>query len=304
MSVPPDFVIAGAPKSGTTALYEYLSRHPEIFMPRIKEPKYFCSDLKTTDGVYTLTEYRQLFAAAPAHCLTGDASALYMYSKVAIERIMENNPRTKVIVMLRHPVEAAHSLYAARWSHHVENIASFEQAWRAQTARLTGELLPPRWPDPLTLQYGSMYCYAQQVHRLLQRVPASQRHIVVFEEFFAAPHRHYAELVRFLSVSPDERCEFPVVNPTTGARSERVEELLRTPPAWLRAAYRPIRPLFRATRVRPWSILRNLNSTSVRKPLLTSSPFRAEMERYFASDISQLEAMLGRPLWRQSGSAP
>jgi hypothetical protein len=302
MSAPPDFVIAGAPKCGTTALFTYLSGHPEIFIPRIKEPKFFCPDLKTTGGVYTLAEYRQLFAAAPAHCLTGDASVLYMYSKVAIQRIMENNPRTKVIVMLRYPVEAAHSLYASRWRHEVENIASFEGAWRAQAARLDGDLLPPRWPDPLTLQYGSMYCYAPQVRRVLEQVPPNQRHIVIFEEFFAAPQRHYAELLQFLQVSPDAQSEFPVVNSTPAARSARLEQLLRTPPPWLRAAYRPLQPLFRAARFRPRSILWGWNSTSSRKPLLTSATFREEIERYFAADVALLEAMLGRSLWRQSGS--
>ena len=40
----PDFFIFGAPKCGTTALYEYLSRHPGVAMSSVKEPQYFCTD--------------------------------------------------------------------------------------------------------------------------------------------------------------------------------------------------------------------------------------------------------------------
>src|SRR5215470_2841180 len=134
----PDFCIAGAAKCGTTALFEYLAGHPQVFMPRMKEPKFFCADLKTTGGVYTLADYRALFAAAPAHCLTGEASTLYLYSTVAIERLMAHNPDAKIIVMLRYPVDAAHSLHAAAWSHWHENMESFEEAWRLQRARLAG----------------------------------------------------------------------------------------------------------------------------------------------------------------------
>jgi Sulfotransferase domain len=294
---PPDFVIASAPKCGTTALFEYLSRHPQIFMPR-KELKFFCSDLKTSGGVGSLDEYQRLFAAAPANCLTGDVSTLYLYSKVAIRRIMEQNPRTKVILVLRYPADAAHSLYAAGWSHRMENIASFEDAWRAQPARFAGERVPPHWPDPATLQYGPMYRYAEQVRRVFEWVPADQRYIVVFEEFFSAPHRHYPRLLEFLEVPSDGRAEFPVVNPAVGVRSALIEGFLRHSPAWFQAVYRPLRPLFRAAHIRPAHILWSWNSAARQKPALTAG-FRAEVERYFAADIAELESMLGRPLWRQ-----
>jgi len=164
--VRPDFFIVGAAKCGTTALFEFLSRHPLVFMPRIKEPKFFCTDLETTGGVYTGRDYRALFADVPDRFLTGEASALYLYSEVAIQRLMMYNPSARIIVMLRHPVEAAHSLHASRWGFGHEDIPAFEAAWRAQAARLAGKQLPRGWPDPATLQYGAMYRYAPQVRVL------------------------------------------------------------------------------------------------------------------------------------------
>lgn len=298
MNERPDFVIAGAAKCGTTALFEYLRQHPRIFIPPVKEPKFFCSDLKTTGGVYTLDDYRALFAGAPADSVTGEATTLYLYSRIAIEKIMAHNPHAKVIVMLRNPVDAAHSLYAAGWSHRLENVASFEEAWRVQAARLAGEMMPPGWPDPATLQYGAMYRYAEQVRRLFEHVPPQQRHIIVYEEFFTDPRPHYQRLLEFLQVPPDEHSDFTVVNPAMGYRSARLERLLREPPRWLRVLYESMRPLFRATRVHPAGIVWGLNSAPRRKPAL-SAAFRAEIDRYFAPDIAELEGLLGRPLWRQ-----
>jgi len=293
---PPDVVIAGAAKCGTTALFEYLSAHPAIFMPRHKEPKYFCTDLRTNGGVYDRESYLALFAAAPAGSMRGEASPLYLYSKVAIERLMSHNPDAKVIVMLRHPVDASHSLHAAGWSHKLESIESFEEAWRLQSARLAGECMPPGWPDPATLQYGEMYRYAEQVRRVLQQVPQRQRHFIVYEEFFADPRRHFAEVLDFLQVPPGERAAFPVVNAAVGPRSRLLSRLLRKPPRWLVAAYAPVRPLLRAAGVSPGASAWLWNNVPQRKPAL-SPAFRSELDKYFAPDIAALEGLLGRRLW-------
>src|SRR4051812_22016289 len=102
----PDFFIAGAPKSGTTALFEYLSRHPSVFMPDIKEPNFFSSDLHTKGQRFRADEYLALFEAARSDQLTGEASAIYLYSAVAVARLMQHNPRARVVVILRNPVEA------------------------------------------------------------------------------------------------------------------------------------------------------------------------------------------------------
>jgi Sulfotransferase domain len=293
----PDFIIAGAPKCGTTALFEYLSKHPRIYMPRSKELNFFCTDLKTTGVAYTPEEYRAIFAAAPAHCLTGEASALYLYSAHAIERAMSYNPNAKIIVTLRHPVEAAHSLHASAWSHLIENIGDFEEAWRAQPARLSGERLPPHWPDPATLRYDAIYRYAAQVRRLLRLVPERQRHIIIYEEFFADPRSHYIRLLEFLQLAPDDRNAFPVVGGALGPRSARLERFLRKPPQWLRALGAPLRPLLRRAGFSPVRALWSLNAVPRRKAALRPE-FRQELERYFADDIAELEGLLGRRLWR------
>ena len=76
MSRKPDFFIVGAPKCGTTALFRYLTAHPAVFIPEIKEPNYFCTDLPMDGRVATLNEYEALFSSAQPHALTGEASVM------------------------------------------------------------------------------------------------------------------------------------------------------------------------------------------------------------------------------------
>lgn len=268
-------------------------------MPRMKEPKFFCTDLKTVGSVRTHEDYRALFAAAPAETMTGEASCWYLYSKIAIERIMTHNPDAKIIVMLRYPVNAAHSLHAAAWGYNHENIGDFEAAWRAQSARLSGKHMPPHWPEPATLQYGAIYRYAEQVRRVLDFVPERQRHFIIYEHFFADPRRHYAETLAFLNLPPDANAEFSIVNPAIAPRFGSLDRLLRKPPRWLRDLYGLIRPLADATGLYPAKALWWINSVPRRKAALRPE-FREELDRYFADDIAELEKLLGRRLWRSA----
>jgi Sulfotransferase domain len=299
MAERPDFFIVGAAKCGTTALYQYLSKHPSVFMPDMKEPKFFCTDLRTEGGIRTYDEYRALFAAASAERITGEASCWYLYSRIAIERIMTHNPEAKIIVMLRYPVDAAHSLHAAAWGYNHENIGDFEAAWRVQAARLSGKHMPRQWPEPATLQYGAMYRYAEQVRRVLDHVPERQRHFIIYEHFFADPQRHYAETLAFLNLAPDENATFSVVNPAIGPRSLLLDQLLRKPPRWLKDLYSVVRPVGHITGFYPAKVLWAFNSVPRQKSPLRPE-FRRELDRYFADDIAELEKLLGRRLWRQT----
>src|SRR5947209_10802498 len=84
----PDFFIVGQHKSGTTALYEMLRRHPQIYMPDLKEPRFFASDLRPLMGSAaalpdTFEEYTALFEAAAEGQRVGEASPSYLRSRVA-----------------------------------------------------------------------------------------------------------------------------------------------------------------------------------------------------------------------------
>ena len=103
----PDFFIVGAPKCGTTALYEYLRPHPNVFMSTVKEPHFFAKDLGSYPHIKTDEEYAALFAGAnEQHLRVGEASVYYLRSAVAIPNIREFNPDARLIAMFRFVVIA------------------------------------------------------------------------------------------------------------------------------------------------------------------------------------------------------
>jgi len=113
-----DFFIVGAPKSGTTSLYNYLDQHHSITMSSVKEPNYFSfteiEDQKLyykTKHISTLDKYHSLFNFKNGSCLFGEASVSYLYYKDIASRIKKYNEDAKIIIILRDPVERAVSHY-------------------------------------------------------------------------------------------------------------------------------------------------------------------------------------------------
>lgn len=110
----PDFLIIGSAKSATTTLYEYLCRHPQIYMSTPKEPEFFARDEKYSRGI---DWYASLFSSAQPERICGEASTIYtrwpQFPKSA-ERIYRAVPDVKMIYIMRHPVDRAYSHYAQR----------------------------------------------------------------------------------------------------------------------------------------------------------------------------------------------
>ncbi|MDY7020400.1 MAG: sulfotransferase, partial [Cyanobacteriota bacterium] len=85
----PNFLMLGTPKAGTTAIYNYLKQHPQIYMPPFKEPHFFSfeGEQKPHWGIQTLEDYQALFQEATSEQIIGEASTWYLYSQTAAERI-------------------------------------------------------------------------------------------------------------------------------------------------------------------------------------------------------------------------
>jgi len=136
----PNFFIPGAPKCGTTSLAQWLGEHPNIFIPALKEPRFFSTDLFQT--VKSEVEYWHLFNKATGdHQCIGEASTLYLYSKVAIPKIEVSLDKPKYIVMLRNPVDMAYSLHEQKLYARSETVEDFKTAWELSSYRRRGEKL-------------------------------------------------------------------------------------------------------------------------------------------------------------------
>src|SRR5437773_5780230 len=105
----PDFIIGGAPRSGTTWLYELLDRHPEVYMakPVRPEPKFFLVDELYERGIQHY--FDTWFAGAAAYAAAGEKSTNYLESAAAAERIARDLPSVKLVFILREPAHRAYS---------------------------------------------------------------------------------------------------------------------------------------------------------------------------------------------------
>src|SRR3954451_11362001 len=142
----PDFFIVGHHKSGTTALYEMLRSHPQIFMPALKEPRYFASDLrlhfeavKSGRHPTTLDDYLALFDDAGLGQLTGEASPSYLRSRVAARAIAEVQPRARIIAIRREPASFVRSLHFQLMQDRVEAEPDLRRAIAAEQIERGGE---------------------------------------------------------------------------------------------------------------------------------------------------------------------
>ena len=144
----PDFLVAGVPKAGTTALHMALSRHPGLYMSPIKEPKFFLTDgpppasggpedaLTYREHVWQRDRYEALFAPARPGTLRGESTPLYLYDRAALRRVAGLIPAVKLIVILRDPVERAHSNWTHLWSAGLEPVGDFVQACAEEERRI------------------------------------------------------------------------------------------------------------------------------------------------------------------------
>jgi hypothetical protein len=293
----PDFFIVGAPKCGTTALYEYLRPHPNIFMSAVKEPHFFAKDLGQYPAVKTLTDYASLFAeSTEQHLRVGEASVYYLRSSVAIPNIHEFNPDARLIAMFRNPVDMVYSLHSQLLYVAEEGVDDFETAWRLQEPRSRGLDLPPRCSEPLLLQYEQIGRFGTQAQRVLATFPAAQVKFILYDDFVASPRAVYDDVIGFLGLPHDNRTEFPRINENKKARIGWLKTFFRKPPPPLRDA---VRGLKQAVGHEGISTVKKrlvkLNTVSQRRPPL-SPALRAELVETFRDEVALLSRLLNRDL--------
>ena len=205
----PDFLILGAQKAGTTALYSYLRRHPEIGGPAWKEISYFDRHYRRGTGWY-----RGQFPFRSDGRIAGEASPGYLFHPLAPERVKETVPDAKLIVLVRNPVERALSHY-----HHEVALGreplSFEEAIEAEPERTRGEeerlvrepgYFSHAWWDYTYVARGR---YAEQLERWFAVLPREQLLVLAAEEMAAEPAQTYERVLEFVGASPHKLDSFP-----------------------------------------------------------------------------------------------
>jgi sulfotransferase family protein len=231
----PDFFIVGHPKCGTTALYEMLKRHPQIFMPERKEPRFFASDLPSPyqprpsgAPAETYEDYLALFAAARPEQLVGEASTAYIWSATAARLIAEAQPAARIIVVLREPASFLRSLHLQLLQHRSEQEPSLRKAIALEEQRRQGRKLTQvneRWPK--VLMYTERVRYVEQLRRFHALFPREQVLVLLYDDLRADNAGALRTVQRFLGVEEHAPAEAVEANPTV-RRRVLVDETLRT----------------------------------------------------------------------------
>ena len=299
----PNLFIIGAPKSGTTSLYHYLSGHPEIYMSDVKEPGYFARDLtaETPDNTMRYGDdeaaYLALFAAAGDVRYAGEASVRYLYSHDAPTLIHAVQPDARILVMLRNPIETAHSLHTHMVAGGAEDIAEFEQALAAEPDRHAGRRLPPT-ANPRLATYRDRASYGEQLPRWFKTFGRDHVHVSVFEEFVSQPAAGFRAVLEFLEVDPDyQPASFAAYNVAHGARSTRVRALLSArAPQWL--VWRLMPRLIGDRRTR--ALVQRFRQSRLHRRPIEKAPISPELREHleleFGPDVARLSELLGRDM--------
>ncbi|MEN9565338.1 MAG: hypothetical protein RLZZ69_534 [Cyanobacteriota bacterium] len=235
----PNLFIVGQPKTGTTALHQFLGQHPEIYMSSIKEPHFFCADFHLeSDRAYgkqkfydfrSESAYLQLFNKAKNVKVAGESSTNYLYSQVAAEKIHNFNPDAKIIIVLREPAKFLYSLHSHYVKFTEENEPDFLTALALETKRKQEEALSPRVTSPSYLYYDRRVQYYQQVKRYCDRFKPEQIKVIIFEDFKSANERIFREVLEFLGVEPNFTPEYAAVNVNKEVKFKAVNNLINNP---------------------------------------------------------------------------
>ena len=181
----PNFIIIGAAKSGTTSLYRYLCRHPQIYMSTPKEPDFFSIDTNYARGI---NWYSSLFKDARSEQICGEASTTYSrwhQHPNTIERIYHWLPQVKLIYIMRHPVDRAYSFYIHRFkgSLHKPELAvssTFEETIKQQT------------------EFIESSYYLEQIEQYLQFFPKESFLFLLMEDLIERPAETLDKILTFI----------------------------------------------------------------------------------------------------------
>ncbi len=302
----PDFFIVGHAKSGTTALYEMLKRHPQIYMPEGKEPWFFSSDMalrfqrrRVGRPPETLEDYMSLFADARPGQLVGEASSSYLWSRTAAAAIAQVRPDARIIALLREPASFLRSLHLQLLQNHVEAEQDLRKAISLEQARREGKRVPRRSHRPQLLQYADHVRYVEQLRRYHELFGPEQVLVLIYEDFRRDNEATVRAVLRFLELDDTHPIEVMKVNPTIRMRSQQLDDLVhsvsvgRSPIA--RAAKAVVKGLTPAGAAR--KLLRATQRHVVYgDPAPPDEEFMLELRRRFKGEVVALSEYLDRDL--------
>ncbi|MBM3181565.1 MAG: sulfotransferase [Chloroflexi bacterium] len=292
----PNFLIIGAAKSGTTALYHYLKQHPQIYTSPVKEPRFFAfeediprfygpgDDRLVREFVTNFEDYLGLFEAVTDQIAIGEASNVYLTnSETSSRRIQHHLPNAKLIAVLRHPAERAYSNYLM--------LASTGKEYLGFTQALEEEEERKRKNWAFVWLYKNRGFYYALLRPYFDRFPREQIRIYLYDDWNTTPREVLQDIFRFLQVDDSFVADMNKrQNVSYIPRSHAIQVFLENPHP-LKTILKPLLP--QTLRRKIISKMQLLNQT---KPPPLDPELRRQLTEEYRDDILKLQDLIGRDL--------
>lgn len=290
----PNFVVIGAPKSGTTSLYHYFRQHPDIYLPKVKELHYFSfpelgmasmgpGDSVVRDGLcQTWEQYTNQYLEVGNQSAIGDISPSYLYYSNSAKKIKDNLGVVKIIAIIRNPVDKAFSQYMHMIREGLETL-TFPDALAAEASRRE-----QNWGD--IWRYAESSLYAERLQEFIEVFGKENVKVVLFEDFTKDTPTVLTELLNHIGVDPSVEINTEEKFNRTGVQKNEVISKMMRNPSRLKTMVKLVIPANLRFRLRNWII----NSNTGDKPELPPE-LRQNLLSYFQENISSVERLIGRP---------
>jgi hypothetical protein len=273
------FFIIGAMKAGTTSLHEHLASHPELFACPQKEPRFFLNADPKADDVRA---YEGLFSARAEERWCFESSTGYSKAPTrggVPRRIHDRFPQSRLVYVLRDPIERIYSEYLHNYAHGRE-IQSFAQA-------VAGNDL-----------YLDTSRYYMQISCYLEYFRPDQLCLVILEEFSRDKAATLRRVFEFLEVDPD------FLPPNTDKVFHQTSLRTMLPFGLQRLHFQTRRlrarlagiPVLRAVANAAAAPLRLLSKPVPNQAALRDRATEQMLRERLLKDVAQLENYLGRSL--------
>jgi hypothetical protein len=301
----PQFLIIGAARSGTTALYQYLAEHPGLFLTEPKEPHYFAlagttpaftgpGDRQTINrlAVPDREAYLRLYQEARPDQVRGEASVSTLYYPDAVTRAREMVPDARLVCVLRDPVDRAFSAYGFMRTRGWEPCDTFEGALADEERRIA-EGWHHIW------HYTAMSRYGEQVRHVLKVFPREQLLLLRHEDLTADPAGTVGRVYDHLGVDRVPVTVAPDPHRSGEPRSRFLGRVISTHHP-LKKLLSPVVPTSLRRRLRRQIVARNVVRTRYRDET------RRELVTAFGPDLDLLERLTGLDVaaWRDPERQP
>lgn len=278
----PNLFILGAPKCGTTSLYDKLDLDPDIFCPALKEPCFFSRSISGFPdwGLATLDAYLKAYSGSGPCRYRVDGSTWNFTIKGTEKLIKEFNPQAKCIILLRNPISRAFSSWSFAYSNGWTNVASFPEAIQMELAS-TGNL---SWD----FRYVETSLYSDRLNDYMQVFESDTLKTIIFEDLIAHPEAVFDELTSWLDIPQTSKAELNLSNETENRPVKRM--LKYSKHKTLLTAYWNSIPYSLRQHIKK---LPGFKQKPFEKPSLE---YRLSLWPLFSDDVTKLSHLLGQDL--------